>query len=122
MAALTYDANAFLRCLQGALSNNKYDQMNFKPKQVVCMESIFLNRDTLVILPTGYGKSVTFHLLPRLLQLRNEIHRTATNTAATVSVILVLAEEEASCDLAFRFTCGGFTDGEIYASFYSLVE
>ena len=43
----------------------------FKPKQVICLESVFLDRDTLAILPTGYGKSATFHLLPQLLQRRN---------------------------------------------------
>ena len=40
-------------------------------KQIICLESVFLDCDTLVILPTGYWKSATFHLLPKRLQRRN---------------------------------------------------
>jgi ATP-dependent DNA helicase RecQ len=38
-----------------------------KPKQVICLEKIFLNLDILAILPTGYGKSLIFCLIPALL-------------------------------------------------------
>ena len=60
------------KCLQFAISGTaSYENIIFKPKQVVCLESLFLNRDTMAILPTGYGKSITFHLLPGLISRRN---------------------------------------------------
>ncbi|XP_028418072.1 uncharacterized protein LOC114542893 [Dendronephthya gigantea] len=38
-----------------------------KPKQVICLEKVFFNSDVLAVLPTGYGKSLIFYLLPALL-------------------------------------------------------
>ena len=76
MSAISNDrARLFLSCLQYSLTNTAYENIIFKPKQVTCLESVFLNRDTLAILPTGYGKSATFHLLPKLLQRRNVIEK-----------------------------------------------
>ena len=37
------------------------------PKQVISLESVYLQKDVMCILPTGYGKSLIFHLLPMLL-------------------------------------------------------
>ena len=39
----------------------------FLPKQVICLEKIFANLEVLAVLPTGYGKSLIFCLLPALL-------------------------------------------------------
>ena len=75
-----YDrARPFLSCLQYSLTNTVYENIILKPKQVTCFESVFLNRDTLAILPTRYGKSATFHLLPKLLQRRNVIEKHSCN-------------------------------------------
>ena len=37
------------------------------------MEKIFLGRDLLAILPTGYGKSMIFHVLPALLYWKKRL-------------------------------------------------
>ena len=33
----------------------------------MCLEAAYIGKDFLAVLPTGYGKSVIFHLLPSLL-------------------------------------------------------
>jgi len=40
-----------------------------KPKQLEAIESFVSGKDTFVSLPTGYGKSVTFAILPLLFDL-----------------------------------------------------
>ena len=57
----------FLSCLQFAILNSLYSEVILKPKQVICLEKIFLNLDILAILPTGYGKSLIFCLIPALI-------------------------------------------------------
>ena len=61
------DYIAFLSCLEFALLNSVYKEIILKPKQVLCLESVFLKNDVMCCLPTGYGKSLIFHLLPMLL-------------------------------------------------------
>ncbi len=53
---------AFLSCL-----------FSLKPKQVVCLDSIFLQKNVMCVLPTGYGKSLIFHLVPMLLFAKGKI-------------------------------------------------
>ena len=57
----------FLSCLQFVILNSLYSEVILKPKQVICLEKIFLNLDILAILPTGYGKSLIFCLIPALI-------------------------------------------------------
>ena len=56
----------FYSSLQAAVSNSIYSNINFKVKRVVCLEAIYRARDVVAVLPTGYGKSMIFHLLPSL--------------------------------------------------------
>ena len=56
----------FYSSLRAAVSNSIYSNINFKVKQVVCAEAIYRGRDVVAVLPTGYGKSMIFHLLPSL--------------------------------------------------------
>ncbi|XP_068692465.1 ATP-dependent DNA helicase Q1-like [Montipora foliosa] len=57
----------FFSNLQRAISESSYWNVNLKPKQVKCLEAIYLGRVVVAVLPTGYGKSIIFHLLPVLL-------------------------------------------------------
>ena len=53
------------------------------------MESILLKRDTIGILPTGYGKSVIFHLLPYVADyLDRTIAATKENTGGNIVLIV----------------------------------
>ena len=49
----------FYSSLQAAI----YSNINFKVKQVVCLLAVYRGRDVVAVLPTGYGKSMIFHLL-----------------------------------------------------------
>ena len=61
------DYIAFLCCLEFAVLNSVYQDTVLKSKQVISLESVYLQKDVMCILPTGYGKSLIFHLLPMLL-------------------------------------------------------
>ena len=65
-----------------------------------CLESIYCGRDVVAVLPTAYGKSIIFHLLPSLLATKfasstsyshcwnDQIRRTSLETvkAAALSI------------------------------------
>ena len=44
----------FLSCLQTALLSASYDKIILKAIQVICLENLYLKKDLLVVLPTGY--------------------------------------------------------------------
>ena len=57
--------DTFLR-LEFAILNSIYSEIVLKPKQVICLENLFLNKDVLA----GFGKLLIFHLLPALLYVK----------------------------------------------------
>ena len=57
----------FFGSLLSSNSRSSYWNVNLKPKQVKCLEAVYSGRDVVAVLPTGYGKSIIFHLLPALL-------------------------------------------------------
>ena len=64
---------AFLACLEFAVLNSAYHNNILKPKQVLRLESIYLRKYVICILPTGYGKSLIFHLTPLLMFARDHM-------------------------------------------------
>lgn len=91
------DYIAFLSCLEFAVSNSLYQETNLKPKQVLCLESMYLKKDVICVLPTGYGKSLIFHLMPMLLfakyKMRDDLIRASKDisTAVVTSIIIVVS-------------------------------
>ena len=77
----------FLSCLEFAILNSLYSEVILRPKQVICLEKIFLNSDTMAILPTGYGKSLIFCLLPALLFAKKNGVRNGGNISSIVIVV-----------------------------------
>ena len=61
----------FLSYAQSALISTGYNSIILKVKQVICLESLFLKKDLVAVLPTGYGKSLFFQVLPRMLSERD---------------------------------------------------
>ena len=49
-----------------AVSNSVYYNTILKPKQVLCLEYLYLKHGVLCVLPTGYGMSLVFYLIPAL--------------------------------------------------------
>lgn len=74
----------FFSSLHFAIENSTYCNINLKPKQVKCLESIYLGRDTIGVLPTGYGKSIIFHLLPGLFRAKHKSQAQVTGSSASV--------------------------------------
>ena len=65
-----------------------FDNIILKVKQFTCLKTIQLKRDLVAVLPTGYGKSLVFQVLPGLLKERD-----AKSTVDTVgpSVVVVVS-------------------------------
>ena len=61
----------FLNCVKSALLSTGYYRIILKAKQVICLESLFLKKDLVAVLSTGYGKSLFFQVLPRMLSERD---------------------------------------------------
>ena len=70
-------------------SIEKYDaNFKLKPKQLECLNLLAKeNRDVIVNLPVGYGKSLIFHLLPSLLGEKNEVLKPAVIVISPLNII-----------------------------------
>ena len=93
------DYIAFLSCLEFAVLNSVYQYIILKLKQVLCLESVYLQNDVMCVLPTGYGKSLIFRLLPMLLfaklKLRGNVLRgwrsKGVSTRLVDSIVIVVS-------------------------------
>ena len=91
------DYIAFLSCLQFAVSNSVYCNTILKPKQVICLENVYLKKDVLCVLPTGYGKSLIFHLIPALMFARARLEQNAgsslwnMNMSMATTIVVVVS-------------------------------
>ena len=84
----------FASCLDFAIKKSAYNNVNVKPKQAICLEAIFRSRDTIAVLPTGYGKSLIYQLLPHLLAKRNASRDTQSVDscmATALPIVLVVS-------------------------------
>ena len=86
---------SFFTCLHVAIINSPYWKIVLKPKQVIALQNIFIGKDVLVVLPTGYGKALIFHLLPVLLfckSLRGQrFELTQSNLCAIPKIAIVIS-------------------------------
>ena len=80
----------FYSSLQAAISNSIYSNVNLNVKEVICLEAIYHGRDVVAVLPTGYGKSVIFHLLPSLFLDKINCGRRAAQSHPVVIVVYPL--------------------------------
>jgi len=88
-----------------------------KEKQVQTLKSVFAKTDCISILPTGYGKSIIFQLLPWFMQ--RKYHRTSPMIVIVVSPLSSLMQDQV---MALRMQgikacCVNF--GGKYSSIYS---
>lgn len=89
------DYITFLTCLEFAVLNSLYQETTLKPKQVVCLENVYLQKDVMCVLPTGYGKSLIFLLLPMLLfaksKMLDHVRLRGISAAAVNSMVVVVS-------------------------------
>ena len=78
----------FFSCLEFAIQNSLFGKLMLKPKQVICLKKVFFNADILAVLPTGYGKSLIFYLLPALLFVaKNDVANCTEHIDAIILVV-----------------------------------
>lgn len=71
MASVVQNKIPFETALQAALEGNGID-FSLKPQQEEVLRTMYLGCDVLAVLPTGFGKSLIFQLLPRLLSANSD--------------------------------------------------
>jgi len=85
-----------------------------KAKQVQCMEALQNGIDVIAVLPTGFGKSLIFHLLPQILP-NSEYGIVLVVAPLTVIIrdqIKDLQNRGISADVLNLETCATFVDGQ----------
>lgn len=83
---MSMSLNSFFCGIRFALDSSGFRNLFLKAKQLKVLETLLLGRNTVGVLPTGYGKSVIFQLLPYLFDYKN-----STND----SIVLVIAPLDA---------------------------
>ena len=88
-----FNSAMFFSSLHFAIVNSNYWNINLKPKQVKCLEAIYLGRDTIGVLPMGYGKSIIFHLLPGLFfdKINSKSAQSASSSSSINPVVVVVS-------------------------------
>ena len=81
----------FLLCLEFAIKKSFFAGIVLKPKQVLCLEKIFLGRDTLVVLPIGYGKVLIYYLAPALLFAKKNGAKDVNPDGKITSIVIVIS-------------------------------
>ena len=94
----------FNSCLQSPIINSSYWNINIKPKHVKCLEAVYRGKDIVGVLPTGYGKSIIFHLLPGLFLAK--VSSRATEQLPSHPVIIVVLPLNALISDQIRSTKG----------------
>ena len=68
--AVSSDTFGVLRRLGIAFNSGNFRSFCLKPLQVKCFDYILKGYDVVAVLPTGFGKSLLFQLLPNLLPIK----------------------------------------------------
>jgi ATP-dependent DNA helicase RecQ len=53
--------------VQFAINKGNFPSLNFKLLQLQCLEYMLKGQDVIGVPPTGFGKSMLFHLLPHFI-------------------------------------------------------
>ena len=86
-------------------------------KQVKCLEPIYFGRDVVAVLPTGYGKSLIFQLLPSLLHARiTSTCNIIQTTSPVCPIIIVVSPLNALIKNLMRRS----TEGNVSAAFLNV--
>ena len=99
-----------MSCLEIVLLNSIYNEIILKPKQVLCLEILYLEKDVMCVLPTGYEKSLIFHLLPMVLfakhKLRSDIYGLKSKSISTAVVnCIVIVVSPFNCLMNNQISC-----------------
>ena len=73
MASSCGSGEDYKSCIEHGASSLGYV---LKPEQQTSIEKFVCGKDVFISLPTGYGKSLCYILLPRVFDLLREVQRT----------------------------------------------
>ena len=76
--------NSFFHSICYALNTLHHEGIFLKVKQYIALDSVLQGHDTIAVLPTGYGKSIIFHLLPFICDHLNIYKHGGSNNAVLV--------------------------------------
>ena len=85
--------NSFFQAVRYALDVTSYDRVFLKVKQFKILETCMLRQHVIGVLPTGYGKSVIFHLLPYMWDYMCNDKR-ETSIVIVISPLNALIEDQ----------------------------
>ena len=94
---------AIVSKLQEVLSSYSIPSFCFKPQQIMCWEQLYAGNDVICVLPTGYGKSIIFQLLPDIMPTKETGHK---NIVLVVSPLNSIIEDQIHCLRDYGITCG----------------
>ena len=96
--------------LHWAIVDCNYSNTYLKPQQVKCLEAVYSNKGVIAVLPTGYGKSMIFHILPSLFYdkfVREEQRKRPSTVSVNMPVILVVSPLNALIENQIKRSCQG---------------
>ena len=88
----------FINAIRYALDLSGYSNIFLKVKQIHILEALYREKDVVAVLPTGYGKSIIFHILPFLFEYRerNFMNSSRTNAIIVVAPLNSLIDDQIS--------------------------
>ena len=88
----------FINAVRYALDLSGHSNIFLKVKQIHVPEALYRQKDVVAVLPTGYGKSIIFHILPFLLEYRERhfINSGRTNAVIVVAPLNSLIDDQIS--------------------------
>ncbi|XP_068761461.1 ATP-dependent DNA helicase Q1-like [Montipora capricornis] len=88
-----------LRRIEFSLNNGNFPSLNLKPLQMKCFEYMLEGQDVIGVLPTRFGKSMVFHLLPHFIPVK-----TTKNIVIVVCSLNSIIEDQLKVLKARRIT------------------
>ena len=88
-----------LRRVEFSLNNGNFPSLNLKPLQMKCFEYMLEGQDVIGVLPTGFGKSMLFHILPHFIPVK-----TTKNIVIVVCPLNCIIEDQLKVLKARRIT------------------
>ena len=73
--------------IHAVLEKTDFPPINFKLKQLECLSELLIGHDVIGVLPTGFGKSLIYQLLPMILPTKNK--RNIILVVAPLSSIII---------------------------------
>ena len=84
----------FVNALRYALDSSGYSSIYLKVKQIRVLEALYHQKDVVAVFPTGYGKSVIFHILPFLLEYKEQDKHSGKNAVIVIAPLNSLIDDQ----------------------------